>query len=197
MKKHKSRILFNKNKLLNLFILLGLYVLGIIIVLLTRPSYFVNILIVYLPGMIYAFTLIKKSRKKILLFGLCSILFIIPVEILARLTNSWDVASSFPRILGIAPVENILYALVNIIYPVLFYEYFYDGDRNREISKRSKILILLYVIIFVITLSLFFIDSNSIKLNYWVLGAAILIPVFIMLFVFKRHILKRLFLPAI
>ena len=197
MKTHKSKVLFEKKKIPNLLILLALFTLGIITVLITRPSYFVNILIVYLPGMVYAFTLLKKSGRKILLFGLCSIIFIIPVEVLARLTNSWDVASIFPRVLGIAPVENIVYGLVNIIYPLLFYEYFYDEDRNRAISKRWKVLMLLYTTLFGITFSLFFINQEVLKLNYWIIGIVILVPVFTMLMIYKKHILKDCLYPQL
>jgi len=195
--RHKSRVIFPKNKWHHFIVLIGLYLFGLGLVLLLKPSYFANILIVYLPGMTYNYFLLKRSGPKILLFGLCSLLFIVPVEILARLTNSWDVQSIFPRILGIAPIENVLYALVNIMYPLLFYEYFYDQDRNRKISPRWKVLVLGYIVLFAGTFTVFFTSAAALQLQYWMLGVIILIPIVILLFIYKRHILKRLLVPAL
>ena len=166
-------------------------------VLIFRPGYLLNIILVYVPGLIFTLTRLKNSTKKILIFGVTSILFILPVEVLARLTNSWDVASDFPRILGIAPIENVLYGLVNIIFPLAFYEYFYDMDRNRKISNRYKILIGLYLALFVITFGLFFIDKDLLKFDYWIIGLAIILPILILVIKFKPHILKRLIVSAL
>ena len=166
-------------------------------VLIFRPGYLLNIILVYVPGLIFTLTRLKNSTKKILIFGVTSILFILPVEVLARLTNSWDVASDFQRILEIAPIENVLYGLVNIIFPLAFYEYFYDLDRNWKISNRYKILIGIYIALFGITFGLFFIDKNLLKLDYWIIGLAIILPIMILVIKFKPHILKRLIVPAL
>lgn len=197
MKKHKSKILFEKSKLRDFIVLIVLYFLGLIFISFVKTTYLENILIVYLPGLLYSFYHLHRSRKKVLLFGLCSILFIIPVEILARMSNSWDVASTLPRILGIAPLENIIYALVNIIYPLAFYEIFFDNDRNRKISPRWKILIALYATLFVVTFITYFNNPAFLNFNYWILGAIIIVPVLGLLLIYKRHILKRLLVPAI
>lgn len=195
--KHASKVWIKRQKLKDLIILALLFILGIFIVLIFKPGYLANILIVYLPGLVYILTRLKRSTKKILIFGLLSILFIVPVEILARLTNSWDVASDFPRVLGIAPLENMLYGVINIIYPLAFYEYFFDNDRNRKISPRYKYLVGIYLVLFVTTFIFYFIDPNLLKLDYWLLGLLILSPIFILLLIYKSHIIKRLFLPAV
>lgn len=197
MKKHKSKILFEKSKLKDFYVLIALYILGLIFISIVKTTYLENILIVYLPGLLYSFYHLHKSRRKVFLFGLCSLLFIVPVEILARMTDSWDVASTLPRILGIAPLENVVYALVNIIYPLAFYEVFYDGDRNRKISSRWKILIALYLTLFIVTFVTYFTNPALLNFNYWVLGAIIIVPVLGLMLIYKRHILKRLLVPAI
>lgn len=194
---HKSRILIEKNKVKDLVVLSLLFLVGVLFVLIIKPGYLLNILIVYIPGLVYTLSKLKKSAQKILIFGVTSLLFIIPVEILARLTNSWDVASDFPRILGIAPVENVVYGLVNIFYPLAFYEYFFDNDRNRAVSSRFKMLIALYFILFCLTFLGFYINPNILKFDYWFLGLCILLPVFILLIKYKPHIIKRLIVPAI
>lgn len=195
--KHASKAWVKRQKLKDLVILALLFILGIFIVLIFKPGYLANILIVYLPGMVYSLTRLKRSTKKILIFGIISILFIVPVEILARLTDSWDVASDFPRVLDIAPLENMLYGVVNIIYPLAFYEYFFDNDRNRKISPRYKYLIGIYIVLFITTFIVYFIDPALLKFDYWVLGLLILSPIFILLLIYKSHIVKRLILPAV
>lgn len=195
--KHKSHFLFEHEKFKHFVVLLILFVVGILAVLIIQPTYIENILLVYLPGTIYCLGLLKRSKKKILLFAAVSLLFIIPVELLARMTDSWDVSSIFPRLLGIAPIENMVYALVNLVYPLAFYEYFYDQDRSRKISSRWKLLVTAYLILFIGTFSLYFIAPELIKFDYWMLGIAIFIPVFILLFTQKAHILKRLLVPAL
>ncbi len=195
--KHKSKLRFGKEKLKHFLVLIILFVIGILLVLLIQPTYIESIILVYFPSTIYTLGLLRKSKRKILLFALASILFILPVELLARMTNSWDVSSIFPRLLGIAPLENIVYALVNLIYPLAFYEYFFDNDRNRNISSRWKILVTAYLILFISTFSLYFIAPDIIQFDYWMIGLAIFIPVFILLFTQKAHILKRLVIPAV
>lgn len=195
--KHKSTILFPAKKLKNYILVLTLYLLGLLVVYITKPSYLLNILVVYLPGLIYLFYLVKNSRRKILLFGLLSILFIIPIEILARLVDSWDVLSEFPRILGIAPIENIVYALVNIMYPICFYEYFYDNDRNPKISKNWKYLVAIFLLLFLLVFSIYYINSGYLKLEYWLIGICIYLPIFVLLFKFKKHIIKRLLIVGL
>ncbi|MEI6887249.1 MAG: hypothetical protein WCK31_03365, partial [bacterium] len=176
---HESKFSFDKSKIKHFLVLVILFVLGLNIVILLKPSYLENILIVYLPGLIYSFFLLKKSRLKIFLFAICSILFVIPVEILARNTNSWDVTSTLPRILGIAPTENVIYALINIIYPISFYELFYDNDRNSKVSSRWKILLLMYLLLFLITITTYLFSPSTLQISYWMLGVAILVPVLI------------------
>lgn len=195
--KHKSRFLFEQNKLKHFIALILLYFIGVLAVLIIQPSYIENIILVYLPGTIYALGLVKNSKRKILLFALVSMLFIIPVEILARLTNSWDVSSLFPRLLGIAPLENIAYALINIIYPLAFYEFFFDNDRNRKISPNWKYLLAAYLVLFIGTFTIYFTSPEILKFDYWVIGIGIFIPVLTLLVTRKAHILKRLLIPAI
>ncbi len=190
-------ILIRQNQLKQFLVIVGLYFLGLFVVATIKPSYMVNILIVYLPGLVYLFSQITLSKNKILIFSMLSILFIIPVELLARLTDSWDVQSSFPRLLGIAPVENMLYGFINIIYPITFYEFFYDGDNNRKISQRWKVLLLLYLTLFIGTFTLYYIKPGILRFDYYMLGIIIFPPIFILLGLYKRHIIKRLILPAI
>ena len=194
---HTSYILFPRKKIVSFFIIVFLYLAGLCVTAITKPPYILNILIVYLPGLVYTLFLLKRSRKKIILFGLISLLFIIPVEIIARDSNSWDVLSVFPRILGIAPIENIIYAIVNLTFPLAFYEYFYDEDRSGTLSRNWKYLFSIYCVLFASTLVWFFNFREVFHLNYFFIGITIILPLLFALLTIKRHIIKRLLVPAV
>ena len=123
-------------KLLGIF----LYVLiSCLVVLLTKPVYILSIIIVLVPPALVNFLWLKKSKKKILVFSIIStILFAFAAELSSRLANSWDVQSVLPRLFGILPLENILFAFLNIFWVLSFYEYFVDRDFSSKIQTNQK-----------------------------------------------------------
>ncbi|MFH1457003.1 MAG: hypothetical protein ABIF17_02710 [Patescibacteria group bacterium] len=115
------------------------------IVLIFKPVYFISILIVLVPPAIINFLWLKKTRFKILIFSIITtIIFAPPIELIARLANAWDVQSIMPRPFGLMPLENILFAFLNLFWVLSFYEHFVDRDRKKNISKKFKYLIGLY-----------------------------------------------------
>lgn len=148
-----------------------------IVVLLLKPSYIVNLLIVYVPPtLLNLYWLRERQRNRILMFAVVTtVLFAIPIELISRLADAWDVASIFPRIYGIAPIENLFYAFINFLWPLAFYEYFIDKGRFRKISSRFKILLVLYIALFVATFLFMQIDSGLLAMNYWLVGVFVLI----------------------
>ena len=99
-----------------IFLLFTYVIVALFIVYLIKPPYIINILIVYFPPTLLNFYWLKNSRGKILLFSLLAIiLFALPVELMARLANARDVQSPFPRLFGLVPLENILYAFFKSI----------------------------------------------------------------------------------
>src|SRR5680860_1431326 len=110
---------------------LGFYIIfSCIAVYFFKPVYLVSITIVLVPPALLNFFWLKKSRLKIIGFSLLTtILFAPPVEIMARVANAWDVQSILPRLFGIAPIENIIFAFLNFFWVLSFYEYFIDKDK--------------------------------------------------------------------
>lgn len=99
LKQKKQKILFMASYVL----------IACIFVYFLKPVYLVSIFIVLGPPSIANFLWLKESRFKIFIFSLLTtILFAPPVEIMARLANSWDVQSILPRLFGIAPGKYAL-----------------------------------------------------------------------------------------
>ena len=187
-----------KDKKAKIYLLLAYILAACLLVYLWRPSYFLNIIIVYVPPSIITFYWLKKSRKKILIFAfVTTALFALPIELMARLADAWDVASIFPRMFDVAPVENLLYAFINFFWPLAFYEYFIDKDKEKNISTKWKYLIGLYCILSIAVYSLYIFNQKIIAVNYWLIGIFILIIPAILLFNHNKKLLKKIIVPTI
>ncbi len=163
-----------------------------------RPVYLVSVVIVLMPPAVINFLWLKKSRFKILLFSvLTTLLFAPPVEMAARLASAWDVQSILPRLFGIAPLENILFAFLNFFWVLSFYEYFVDKDRTRQVSSRIRFIVLAYCLLSLLTFSLFFINPGLITINYSLLAIIILIVPGAVIFYLNPKLLKKVWLTTV
>ncbi len=193
-----NTVMNKKEKIKKIAIITILFITGCLLVLLLRPNYFINILIVYFPATFLTLYWAKKTRWKIFIFALiATLLFAIPVEIIARLANAWDVQSIFPRIAGIAPIENLIYAFINFLWPIAFYENFIDKDSGRKISKKIKYLIWIFITLSISTYSLFLINKDLITWDYWKIGLFALIIPAILIFKNNPKLLKKTILTTI
>lgn len=173
-------------------------ILACIFVYLIRPNYITNLLLVYLPPSLITFFWLKKTRRKVLIFSVVTtFLFALPIELVARLANAWDVASIFPRLFSVAPLENLFYAFINFFWVLAFYEYFVDNDKNKNISKKWKYLIGLYCLLSVTVYALYNYAIQYISLNYWVIGALVLFLPALLIFGENRHLLKKIIIPTL
>ncbi|MFA6416821.1 MAG: hypothetical protein WCW61_01365 [Patescibacteria group bacterium] len=190
--------MLNKKKRQRLIFLFAYVVLACVLVYFWRPVYLVSIILVLVPPAVLNFLWLKKSRFKILLFsGLTTLLFAPPVEMAARLADAWDVQSILPRLFGIAPLENILFAFLNFFWVLAFYEYFVDRDLKRRISKRFRFIILGYILLFLSVFSIFFIAPNLLAVNYVLLALIILLIPGVIMFYFNPKLLKKTWLPTV
>ena len=178
---------------------LGAYVLAACVaVYFFRPVYLVSLLVVLGVPAVINFIWLKRSRLKIFLFSiLTTILFAPPVELAARLTNTWDVQSILPRLFGVVPLEDLLAAFLNFFWVLSFYEYFVDKDSGRKISSRFRIIILGYCLLAAIIFTGFFVDRNLVSLNYHSLSVLILFVPGIIIFSLMPAILSKTWLPTV
>lgn len=181
-----------------LTILIIYIIFACLLVYFLKPVYLVSILIVLVPPSLLNFLWLNHSRKKILLFSfLTTLLFAPPVELMARLANAWDVQSILPRLFGLAPLENILFAFLNFFWVLSFYEYFVDKDEDAKISEKFRFIILLYCLLFLVVFTLFFIAPGLVTVNYYLLAVVILIIPGGIIFYYQPKLLKKIWLTTI
>lgn len=167
-------------------------------ILLFKPPYLANILLVYIPVVALLLHHAKESRRRILIFSIVTVVLFAPaVELTARLANIWDVQSDFPRMLGLIPFENMVYAFFNFILGASLTEILIVNKPSATISNRFKWLILLYLLLAVVTYSLFSINPELITFSYPVIGLIFLAIPAAMILVTNKKYLNTLWLPVI
>jgi hypothetical protein len=192
------KIIKNNRKVSQIIWLLGYVVLACGFVYLVKPVYLLSIIIVLVPPAVLNFFWLKNSRIKILTFSiLTTLLFAPPIEVAARLANAWDVQSILPRLFGIAPIENLLFAFLNFFWVLSFYEYFVDHDHQSKISSYFRFIIMGFCLLFLLSFSLFFLDRGLLSFNYHVLAVIILFVPGVILFSLKPRLFKKIWLPTI
>lgn len=143
-----------------------------------QPVYLLSIFIVLAVPAVVVWWPLKNSRWRILWFSLVSLfLFAPPVELMARLGDSWDVASVLPRLWGTAPIENLIFAFFNFLLGLSLYELIAAGDRPGKLSRRFYSLVGLYGFFFALVLIFFKIRPEWVTMDYYQLAIlVILIP---------------------
>jgi hypothetical protein len=190
--------MLKKHKKIKLIILLTYVFLACVFVYFLKPVYLLSIIIVLVPPTTANFLWLKKSKKKILVFSLVTtILFAFAVELSSRLANSWDVQSILPRLFGIAPLENILFAFINFFWVLSFYEYFVDMDLTEKISNNFKYLIALFSLFSLVIFTLYFYKSNLVAINYFTIASLTLIIPAVIIFLLKPKLLKKTVLTTV
>lgn len=149
---------------------------------------------------IYLSFLMKRVAKKALLFSLVTIL---PLSIIwdyiAHFTHQWTATTIFPfRILGLVPVEDILWGISINCFVILFYEYFLESRREDKSiwHPRMKFLSFLFIALSALFFILYFFSPNYLNIPYsyfWIATFALFIPSLVELFrrpkLFQKFIL--------
>ncbi len=173
---------------------ISLYILfANLIVLIAKPTYLGNLFIVYaIPAAITFSWLKTETKQKVLLFSIISILlFAPPIELMARLANSWDVQTSFPKIHDISPIENFLYAFINFIFPLSFYKYFTEHNKKKPLSENWKIMVILLSVFSTVVHLTFTINKNWITMHYWQIAVIFLVIPALIIFTKNKHIIYK------
>ena len=173
-------------------------VIGCLFVYWFEPVYILSILIVLGPPTIANFIWLEKSsRKKILLFSIvCLFLFAPPVELACRLADVWDVESIFSRPFGLIPLENMLFAFINIFWGLSFYDYFIDQSKLPSLSKKFKYLIGVFALFSTIIFFLYFINKNIIAMNYFTIAILVVVFPALLIYIKKPKLILKTILPT-
>lgn len=178
--------------------LLGYVLCAGVVVYIFKPVYLLSIILVLVPPTLINFFWLKKSKLKILTFSLTTVFIIAPaIELCARLADVWDVQSIIARPFGLIPIENMIFAFLNFVWGLSFYEYFVDGDRSKKISKKFKFLTAIYILGAIAIYTIFFINKDLVTLNYFAISIPLLIVPAILIFWHKPKLLKKTILPTL
>jgi hypothetical protein len=178
--------------------LLGYVILAGLLVFIFKPTYLISIILVLVPPSFINFYWLKKSKAKVLVFSLVTGVIIAPaIELCARLGNVWDVQSVIVRPLGLIPIENMLFAFLNFLWVLSFYEYFVDRDYNKKISLKFKTLVTIYVFGATVIYTIFFINKDIVTLNYFTIFLPLLVIPAILIFFNKPSLIKKVILPTL
>jgi hypothetical protein len=162
-----------------------------------RPTYLAAIFLVIAPPAVYSFLLLKKTRQKIFWFSLsATIFFALPVELICRLADAWDVQSVLPRPFGLVPLENMIYAFLQFLWVLSFYEYFVNGEKSGRMSARFRIFCILSACFTVLVFSTFY-SGLRVAADYYLVGlASTLIPIMLVSALIPKFICQ-LIVPTI
>lgn len=189
----------DKKKKEKLTFLLFYVLASCFVVYFARPCYFYSILTVLGPPSISNFMWVKNAKRKIFIFSILALFFFAPpIELATRLADVWDVQSIFPRPFGLIPLENMLFAFINIFWGLSFYVYFSGEDSDEKISSRMKYLVILYFALSFLVYGSYFYDRALIAVNYSTMAVPVLIVPFIFIFgkypeLIRKTVLATLF----
>lgn len=137
--------------------------------------------VVSLPTVVYLGLRSRKNWKKIavgsLVFGF---LFGSILEFFAHVTHTWIVPSTlFPfRILGLVTIESFLGYVCMTLYVLVFYEHFFDKDKNHRISPHIWVAIIPALLAWVVIVFLHYTNPSKLFFThaYLKMGIAATIP---------------------
>jgi len=181
------RSIDNKKRVIALFILWPIVATLLSFVLKTNALGSV-VLFLIIPS-IYLSFLLKKSVKKVLLFSLVtSVPVIIVVDYIAHATKQWLVPNSVfaLRILGLIPLEDIIWAFFSVFCVVMFYEYFLEPHHETKIWRpRMNVLTAIFIGLLVVFLLCYLLAPSILLIPYaylWMGIVVIFIPTIIEIF---------------
>src|ERR1035437_3832938 len=104
--------------------LIPILIIGGVICLLLKVNYLTSILIFIIIPSIYFSSISKRSIKKSAVFSLAMIGVPLVIDGLLIVNHSWLVETMFSfKILGLIPIEDILFPFFSVYLVVIFYEY--------------------------------------------------------------------------
>ena len=158
-------------------------------------------LILTLPTVVYLGLRGRKNWKKIavgsLVFGL---LFGSILEVFAHVTNTWVVPSTlFPfRVWGLGSMEAFIGYILMTSYIFVFYEHFFDKDRNHRISPHIWYAIIPAILVWILIIVLHYINPSRLFFThaYLKMATVAILPLILQLLKSPKLLLKYIPLAA-
>lgn len=188
-----------KTKLrIDLLVVVGMVLIAIPVIIHFQVNFLTSTILFFVVPSVYL--LIRRRPRNIkrilvasFLFG---ILFGFTFDFLAELNDAWSWSPMkglvFPKILGVVPIDVMIWFFFWVFSLVVFYEHFIEHDRSDKISPNFKYAFYPGFAALIWVLAIFFIDPNLLKLDYayFGLGICALIP-FTVLVIRKPSLLGK------
>lgn len=152
-----------------------------------KLNFFFTTLLFILPQIVYLLYNNIKNIKRVFLFTLVIILFLVIVfDYIAIVNQAWIVNSMFSYyFLWVVPIEDFVRGFLMLFYIILFYENFIIHKFRFNYKRFIKFSYLL-VVLLLLFLTVYFIDKNLLIVNsyvYFLIGIVIiLLPLFFFLY---------------
>lgn len=183
-------------KKIDIFLLIFLPIFAAGVSLLVKANFLTSTLLFFgLPSLWLSYRTPQRISKTLLFSGIFSIPLGIIIDYIAALDGAWYVPTTiFPfRLLGVIPIEDIIWGFFLVYTIVIFYEHFLDKGKHELIDKKMKYFILPAILVLIIFFLLYFINPDllRIKYAYLILGVVlILLPSITFLSFFPKLISK-------
>jgi hypothetical protein len=97
-------------------------------------------LFLILPSVLLTFAN-QRAIKKSAIFALLTVPMLLLIDYISHLMGQWIVPNSiFPKIFNVVPVEDLVWIFFLTYLTVMFYEFFLDSSRKREVKAKKFIL---------------------------------------------------------
>lgn len=187
---------------IDLLVVLGIVLIAILVTIHFRVRFLTSTIFFFVVPSFYL--LIRRRPRNIkrifvasFLFG---ILFGFTFDFLAEFNEAWSWSPTkelvFPKILGIVPIDVIIWFFFWVFLLVVFYEHFIEHDRSDKISPHFKYAFYPGFVALILILAIFFINPGLLKLNYAYLGLGLCTLIPFIVSVIRRPILLGKFIKA-
>lgn len=158
-----------------------------------RENLLVSSFLFFLPPTIWFSLKITERIPHILFFVFEFVcFFVFPIDYIATINQAWAINSTFPfRILGVVPIEDMVWGVLFALLSIVLYEYFFERERHDAVVGRSMTKQILFMgLIFVMFLILFASGmSFSVPYTYAVLTfTTSLVPLALFLVYYPRYL---------
>ncbi len=183
-------------KKLDIFLLILFPLLSVVLSLIFKVNFLTSILLFFGLPSLWLSIRAPSQIKKTLVF---SLILAIPLgffaDYIAVLDHSWFVPLTvFPvRLLGLVPIEDLIWGFLLIYSIVIFYEHFLNKGKHELIDRRMKYLIWPLIVLLIIFFTVLLTKPNLLVIPYayfWLGTIFFVLPTVTFLSFFPRLLSK-------
>jgi hypothetical protein len=187
----------DKNKKIDLIVLLFYPIIGAILSHLLKINAFGSIIIFLgLPSLYLTARCPEHSKKSIIFSVISSVPMIIMIDYIAHLTGQWAFPNSILqyRLFQFVSIEAIIWAVLNLYFVVMFYEHFLHHHITKRLwHPHMKYLAAIILFLFALFVAVYNFVPGLLKIPFFYLWMGIilfLIPLTLQFFMYPRFISK-------